>query len=272
MAPTRPTHDPGELDSGLDRFYDLLDQGDPRSARREFKRLSRRFAGHPDLPECEADLLVAEDRHDEALRVLDCELEREPQKYTTVVRRCDTLFAMSEFVQSLRAIDDCLRMPTVPDDDVERAALHSLRASCLDRLSKAEEADAEFRKAAKLAPKDFPAPPRLSPDRFDAIVAGALDGIPLEFAPYLRQVAVVVRDYPSSEEWDPFLLGLYVGVPLTERGHEQRDDPGQVFLFKRNLEIEFPDLETLRVEIRKTVIHEVAHHFGLGEDDMGEYA
>ena len=57
-----------------------------------------------------------------------------------------------------------------------------------------------------------------------------------------------------------------------ERTHEVEDHLDQVFIFKRNLEIDFPDPDELREEIRKTVVHEIAHHFGMTDDEMGDYA
>lgn len=149
--------------------------------------------------------------------------------------------------------------------------MHFENACELDRAGRAAEADEEFQRAAALDP-EFLVPPRLSRREFDRIVAESLDSIPESFDPYLQQVAVVVRDYPDEIDADPDLLGLYVGIPRTERTHEVEDHLDQVFIFKRNLEIDFPDLDELREEIRKTVVHEIAHHFGMEDDEMGEYA
>lgn len=156
--------------------------------------------------------------------------------------------------------------------DLEEAQMHFEEACELDLEGRAAEADREFRRAAAIAPEEFPVPPRLSRKEFDRIVAESLDSIPERFDPYLSQVSVAVRDYPHEIDADPDLLGLYVGVPRTERTHELEDHLDQIFIFKRNLEIDFPDPDELREEIRKTVVHEIAHHFGMSEDEMGEYA
>jgi len=156
------------------------------------------------------------------------------------------------------------------------AGIHFERGICLDRLGRIEEADRAFSRAAELDPGEYPAPSRHSREEFDAIVRSALEEIPEDLGRYLENVVTAVMDYPSSPPLDagvdPWILGLYVGIPRTERTQEARDHLDRIFIFKRNLEIGFPDPPSLLEEVRKTVIHEIAHHFGLGEGEMGEYA
>ncbi len=156
--------------------------------------------------------------------------------------------------------------------ELQQAEMHFDDACELDLRGRIDEADQEFRRAAALAPEEFPLPPRLGREEFDKIVEDSLDSIPERFDRYLSQVAILVRDYPHEIGADPDLLGLYVGVPRTERTLEVEDHLDQVFIFKRILEIDFPDPDELREEIRKTVVHEIAHHFGMTDDEMGDYA
>ncbi len=156
--------------------------------------------------------------------------------------------------------------------ELQQAKMHFDDACELDLRGRIDEADQEFRQAAALAPEEFPLPPRLGRKEFDKIVEDSLDSIPERFDRYLGQVAILVRDYPHEIGAEPDLLGLYVGVPRTERAHEIEDHLDQFFIFKRNLEIDFPNLNELREEIRKTVVHEIAHHFGMTDDEMGDYA
>jgi predicted Zn-dependent protease with MMP-like domain len=185
----------------------------------------------------------------------------------------EDLVEEGRFARALAAVEEILGGPgrrlLEPE---EEAWLRFERGSCLDRAGREAEADAELARAAALAPEEFPLPLRLEAAAFDRLVAEALDSLPERFDPYLRQVVVAVRDYPARGDPDPHILGLYVGVPRTERGPGQEEHLDQVFIFKRNLELMVRDAAELREEIRKTVVHEIAHHFGLGEEDMGEYA
>jgi predicted Zn-dependent protease with MMP-like domain len=109
-------------------------------------------------------------------------------------------------------------------------------------------------------------------DDFEGLVAEALDAIPEEFARYLENVAVVVEDWPSTETLrsmglDPrreSLYGLYQGVPLKRRPHDFAGLPDRITIFAGPLMRDFPPRE-LRRQIETTVVHEIAHFFGLDE-------
>ena len=104
------------------------------------------------------------------------------------------------------------------------------------------------------------------PDRFEALVAEALDGIPEELGKLMDNVVVQVRE--SSR---PGLLGLYQGIPLTHR-----DNYGGLAMPDRITIYRLPILQRCRTEedvvreVRTTVVHEVAHHFGIGDARLHE--
>jgi predicted Zn-dependent protease with MMP-like domain len=102
---------------------------------------------------------------------------------------------------------------------------------------------------------------------FEDQVRAALDELPPHIAEALRNVAVVVED-ENPEDGD--LLGLYHGVPLPERGDVAGSLPDKISIYRIPLEEAFPDPEELREEIRITVLHELAHYFGLDEDRIAE--
>ena len=102
---------------------------------------------------------------------------------------------------------------------------------------------------------------------FDDVVRAALDELPSEIAAGLRNVAVVVEEENAE---DPDLYGLFEGVPLTEGGPDAGDLPNRIAIYRRPLEADFPDEDELRDEIRITVLHELAHYFGLDEDRLAE--
>jgi predicted Zn-dependent protease with MMP-like domain len=102
---------------------------------------------------------------------------------------------------------------------------------------------------------------------FEDQVRAALDEIPPELAAGLQNVAVVVEDEHPE---DPDLFGLYHGVPLPDRGDMAGQLPDKISIYRIPLEESFPDPEELREEIRITVLHELAHYFGLDEERIAE--
>jgi predicted Zn-dependent protease with MMP-like domain len=105
-------------------------------------------------------------------------------------------------------------------------------------------------------------------DRFEEIVRAALDSLPPELARALDNVAVVVEDENAD---DPDLFGLYHGIPLPERGSGYSGAlPDRISIYRLPLEDEFENPAELEEEIRITVLHELAHYFGIDEDRLAE--
>jgi predicted Zn-dependent protease with MMP-like domain len=102
---------------------------------------------------------------------------------------------------------------------------------------------------------------------FEDHVRAALDELPPHLAQAIENVAVVVEDEHPE---DPDLFGLYHGVPLPERGDMGGSLPDRISIYRIPLEESFADPEDLREEIRITVLHELAHYFGLDEDRITE--
>ena len=110
-------------------------------------------------------------------------------------------------------------------------------------------------------------PIEMAPPEFDALVDRALDEIPDEIAALVRNVVVLVEDQPPKD--DPDLLGLYEGIALTDRwGDPMMELPDRIFIFRGPL-LDMCDTEEQLVdEVRITVVHEVAHHFGIDDDRL----
>ena len=102
---------------------------------------------------------------------------------------------------------------------------------------------------------------------FEDHVRAALDELPPGLAAGLTNVAVVVEDEHPE---DPDLFGLYHGVPLPDRGDMSGLLPDKISIYRIPLEESFPDPDELREEIRITVLHELAHYFGLDEQRIAE--
>jgi predicted Zn-dependent protease with MMP-like domain len=110
----------------------------------------------------------------------------------------------------------------------------------------------------------------MEPEQFDLLVDQALDGIPDELARLVRNVVVLVEDEPPEDEPDD-LLGLYDGVALTERDSTiAMQMPDRIFIFRGPL-LDFCDTEAQLIEeVRITVVHEIAHHFGIDDRRLHE--
>jgi predicted Zn-dependent protease with MMP-like domain len=105
----------------------------------------------------------------------------------------------------------------------------------------------------------------MEPERFDALVDRALDGIPDELATLVRNVVVLVEDEPPDGEPDD-LLGLYDGIALTERDSTMGGQlPDRIFVFRGPLLDMCESEDELVEEVRITVVHEIAHHFGIDD-------
>lgn len=109
----------------------------------------------------------------------------------------------------------------------------------------------------------------VSPERFEALVGAAVDAIPPELAAHIDNVAVVVEEDAPAD--DPGLLGLYDGVPLTARdGWYIAAMPDRIRIFRRPI-LRICDTEAQVVrEVYVTVVHEVAHHFGIEDDRLDD--
>jgi predicted Zn-dependent protease with MMP-like domain len=107
-------------------------------------------------------------------------------------------------------------------------------------------------------------------DIFDSTIERTLDELPQELRSRLENVELIVQG-----EWpdDPGLYGLYDGVPLTERttGATDMRGPDRIYVFRRPLTQDFgSDPRVLAHEIRVTLLHEIAHYFGIDEDRLAD--
>ena len=104
--------------------------------------------------------------------------------------------------------------------------------------------------------------------RFEELVTQALDGLPRTFRDKLTNVAIIVEDEPPQEPEGGLLLGLFHGVPLTEKSVFSSSPPDRIFLYQRNIEAVCATDADVRRQVRATLLHEVGHYFGLSEDEL----
>ena len=112
---------------------------------------------------------------------------------------------------------------------------------------------------------------------FEKLVEDGLALIPEELRSLISNAQIVIEDEPSEELLeemgvppDETLFGLYTGIPITERTIEYSALPDRIIIFRRPILEEFDDPGDIRREVARTVIHEVAHHFGIDEDRLVE--
>lgn len=119
-------------------------------------------------------------------------------------------------------------------------------------------------------------PYRVSKSEFMELVESAVADVPEQFARFLEEVPIEVHDQPSADlrrrvksERGTLLLGLYVGRPRTRRSVEDSGAmPDVIYLFQHNIESVCNSESELIDQVRKTVLHEIGHHFGMSEEDL----
>jgi predicted Zn-dependent protease with MMP-like domain len=115
-------------------------------------------------------------------------------------------------------------------------------------------------------------------DEFEKLIQEAVRELPEEFRKRLENVAIILEDYPSEElkkqlDLSPHdtLFGLYEGVPLTERGYfGQPLYPDRILIFQQAIEDQCDSLEEIKEEVKTTLVHEIAHFFGMSDDYLDE--
>ncbi|HEY6379963.1 MAG TPA: metallopeptidase family protein [Candidatus Dormibacteraeota bacterium] len=173
----------------------------------------------------------------------------------------DALFRQGRFEEAATAWE------AVVDHDAAAAdAWHHL-GRVATWLGDHERARRAFRRAHELQPDEFVLPVRVAPGEFDRLANAAWRDIPAAFRARLRNALVVVEELPGEDEveagTDPDILGVYEGATALED-----DVPERIVLYQRNHEAVCGSLGELEAEIRRTVLHEVGHHFGMEDAEL----
>jgi len=114
----------------------------------------------------------------------------------------------------------------------------------------------------------------LSDQEFDSLISKAMDELPQEYIKGLNNVAIVYADWPDEHQAQKaglregnILLGLYEGIPLTQRGAGYSFVlPDKITLFKHSILMVARDPQSLFEQIKRTLWHEIAHYYGLNHD------
>lgn len=117
-----------------------------------------------------------------------------------------------------------------------------------------------------------------NPDQFDELVLNAIEDLPDLFLDCLENVAIVVEEWPDRETLQSVgvhkrihLLGLYHGIPQTERTHGYNlVMPDKISIYRRPILLRCRSDQEIRELVQRVVRHEIAHHFGIDDDRLEE--
>src|SRR4051794_13036529 len=110
----------------------------------------------------------------------------------------------------------------------------------------------------------------VSEEQFELLVSAALDRVPTELADLMDNCVVLVEDHPPADA-PADLLGLYEGIPLTERGEFYSAVlPDRIFIFRQPLLSICRTYDEVVEQVHITVVHEIAHHFGIDDERLHE--
>lgn len=114
----------------------------------------------------------------------------------------------------------------------------------------------------------------MTTEEFEALAAKVIRGLPPEFRGSLDNIVLLVRDLPTraqDREFGPGLYGLYEGIPLPDRAAGYSGAmPDKITLFKKNLEYGVKTERGVAARIRHTLLHELAHYFGMDDEELLE--
>ncbi len=263
-----------ELERLLDDAWDALEEGNLRAAKRALRTARESAAGEPAVIELEASLAREQDDPESALDAYRRWSEADPDDPEPWLGSAEVYVDFGEPAEAARLLRELLAGPTLDPLD-EADARHLLGVACEEK-GDAKGMVKEWLATLRLDKSNDAPHPRLSRREFERLAAAALDELPDQILKRLANVPVFVEDRPSEalvlEGLDPRTLGLFHGIAMPDQSVlGPGPDVGVIHLFQRNLEREVPEDDELAEEIRVTVLHETAHYFGAGEQDMHRF-
>ena len=265
-----------DLERLLDDAWEALEDGDLRAVKRALRTARATAADDPAVIELEASLAREQDEPERALEAYRRWSEIDPDDPEPWLGSAEIYVDFGEPSEAARLLRELLAGPRLDPLD-EADARHLLGIACEEK-GDAKGMVKEWLATLRLDEANDGPTPRLTRAEFERLAADALDELPEEILARLGNVPVFVEDRPSEalvlEGLDPRTLGLFHGIAMPDQSVlGPGPDVGVIHLFQRNLEREVPDDDDdeLGEEIRVTVLHETAHYFGAGEQDMHRF-
>lgn len=254
------------------RGQDALDAEEFQEAEAFARRAMMRDTSSVEARQVLSSSLIEMARYEEALETLDEMLQLDPDDPVTHADAGVCFFMLCEFDKADAALQRALELDP---EDLQAQYWHGLS---LERRGEYERADEMFMHAHRGDPDGFPRPTRMSRREFQRVVDLAIEEIDTDIREEMKNLTIIIDDLPLDDDLtdyepplDPCLYGLYVGVPLPERSNADVPRlPDTIYIYQRNLERVCSELDTLRKEIRITLLHEVGHYLGYDEDDLAE--
>ena len=266
-------YDP-DLERLLDDAWEALEDGDLRAVKRALRTARASAPDEPAVIELEASLAREQAEPERALDAYRRWSEADPDDPEPWLGSAEVYVDFGEPGEAARLLRELLAGP--PLDPIDEAdARHLLGVACEEK-GDAKGMVKEWMATLRLDASNDPAQTRLKRKEFERLAADALDELPDEILARLGNVPVFVEDRPSEslvlEGLDPRTLGLFHGIAMPDQSAlGPGPDVGVIHLFQRNLEREVPEDDELAEQIRITVLHETAHYFGAGEQDMHRF-
>ncbi len=263
-----------ELERLIDDAWEALEDGDLRAAKRALRAAREAAADEPAVIEVEATLAREQDEPERALDAYRRWSEIDPDDPEPWLGSAEVYVEFGEPAEAARLLRELLAGPRLDPLD-EADARHLLGVACEDK-GDAKGMVKEWLATLRLDESNDGPDPRLPQAEFERLAGEALDELPDEILTRLGNVPIFVEDRPSEslvlEGLDPRTLGLFHGIAMPDQSVlGPGPDVGVIHLFQRNLEREAPDDDELAEQIRVTVLHETAHYFGAGEQDMHRF-
>jgi len=262
---SRKVADAVDLERRIEQADEALENHDPRLALRladgVLKDAGRESPEAVSAQVVRAEAFRAMDRFADAEKAAARACEWDPEDGAAWHERALAAYRLARFEDAVAWLEESVHLE--PEDAHAWNALGRAR-TWLDEKDAAKDA---FRRAAMLDPEHFVVPLRIAGFEFDRIAAEAWKQIPAQFKERMENTIVAVEELPDVEDvedgTDPDLLGLYSGA--TALGD---DFPERILLYQRNHENTCATLGDLVEEIRRTILHEVGHHFGMDHDEL----
>ena len=261
-----------ELEALLDRAEEALSEGRAEDAERALRDGLARWPGHRELSFMLGDALRDLGRLDEAEGLYRAVVLAHPEDADSWAALSSALLFQLRWSEAAKTAARALReQPGHPEASYIRGVLRERRGDY-------RGAQRDYLRAWRADPAIWRLPVPLDDETVEEVVTETLEALHPTLREYLRDVPIILEEFPSDEvlrHYDPpayptELLGYFSGHSLLERaaGDAWSSLPGAIVIFRRNLQRYARDREHLLHELRITLFHEVGHFLGLDEQDL----